>query len=263
MSHYHYASPNYSIMNFVIGWCVYFCLRNLWAIPTSFDRTNSEQVNFSLMLPNQITTLPVQMINGRRTILISPLFAEENNDIITETTATFQLRPTQKGLAPQEQNEEIPTVTNLRNRMDRMQRQVHRYKMNAPATSTTTPTKPSSHQAIRRNDTSRRSLITSTTMPPMTRIAASSATKQQQQQQQHRSGQSTIVLLVFSFTFVAGGLFAKRALGRYEKWEMQSQEDSLAYDIAYTMTNSSNISSYGSMGDGSSSWSVEMSKYDV
>jgi hypothetical protein len=72
-----------------------------------------------------------------------------------------------------------------------------------------------------------------------------------------QQSQSTILLLAFSCSFVAGGLYAKRALDRYEKWEIQSQEDSLAYDIAYTTKTEV---SYGSMG---SSWSDEWSKFDV
>lgn len=42
------------------------------------------------------------------------------------------------------------------------------------------------------------------------------------------------LLLVASAALVSGALLAKKALEGVERWEQQSQEDSLAYDMAYT-----------------------------
>lgn len=241
MSLYHYASLNYSIMNFVIGWCVFFCLRNLWSVPTF---ATDEQVNVALMLPNHFThTLPVQVINGRRTILISPLLQDaamnqnnrDDNGNTTETV-TLQLRPTKKEAKLQMlQNDRRATSNN----MQRKQRSSNQYKMVSSAKALPTRQTASTVLPISRK-------LTHSTISPMTRAAPV-----------EQQSQSTILLLAFSCSFVAGGLYAKRALDRYEKWEIQSQEDSLAYDIAYTTKTEV---SYGSMG---SSWSDEWSKFDV
>jgi hypothetical protein len=246
MSLYHYGSLNYSIMNFVIGWCVFFCLRNLWSVPT-FD--TDEQVNVALMLPNHLThTLPVQVINGRRTILISSLLQDaamnQNNrddNVNTTETVTSQLRPTKKETKLQmlQNDRRATSKINVNNHMRRKQRSSHQYKMLSSATAL-----PIRHTTSTVLPRSRK--LTASTMSPMTRAAPV--------EQQSRS---TILLLAFSCSFVAGGLYAKRALDRYQKWEIRSQEDSLAYDIAYTTKTEV---SYGSMG---SSWSDEWSKFDV
>jgi hypothetical protein len=247
MSLYHYASLNYSIMNFVIGWCVFFCLRNLWSVPTF---ATDEQVNVALMLPNHFThTLPVQVINGRRTILISPLLQDvvmnqnnRNDDGNTTETVTLQLRPTKKETKLQMlQNDRrtISTINAKKNNMQRKQRSSNQYKMVSSAT------------ALPRRQT------TSTVLPISRKLTASTMSRMTRAAPVEQQSQSTILLLAFSCSFVAGGLYAKRALDRYEKWEIQSQEDSLAYDIAYTTKTEV---SYGSMG---SSWSDECSKFDV
>jgi hypothetical protein len=53
-------------------------------------------------------------------------------------------------------------------------------------------------------------------------------------------------------------MMAKRALDKVHKWEQLSQEDSLAYDIAYTTTTSE--LGYGSF---VSVWSGDLDKFDV
>jgi hypothetical protein len=54
-------------------------------------------------------------------------------------------------------------------------------------------------------------------------------------------------------------MMAKRALDKVQKWEQQSQEDSLAYDLAYTSTMSE--AGYGSF---VSQWTDDdLDKFDV
>ena len=68
----------------------------------------------------------------------------------------------------------------------------------------------------------------------------------------------TIMLLGILGSVALGGVAAKRALDRVYQWEQQEQEDSLAYDIAYT-TSVSEIG-YGSF---VSSWTGDLDKFDV
>lgn len=71
--------------------------------------------------------------------------------------------------------------------------------------------------------------------------------------------QGTTFLLVASCSIVLGALTAKKAIERAQQWEQESQEDSLAYDLAYT-DNGSDVS-YGSFV--STGWSDELDKFDV
>lgn len=63
--------------------------------------------------------------------------------------------------------------------------------------------------------------------------------------------------IVASAAFVSGGLMAKSALYRLHKWEQQSNEDTLAYDLAYTSSET-----YGSFS--TDLWSEdELDRFDI
>ncbi|KAL3906233.1 MAG: hypothetical protein SGARI_004094, partial [Bacillariaceae sp.] len=64
---------------------------------------------------------------------------------------------------------------------------------------------------------------------------------------------------------LAGGLFAKRALIRMDRWEQLSKEDSLAFDVAYTtaFVYDDDADSYGSFAAAASDWSGDyMDRFD-
>jgi hypothetical protein len=67
-----------------------------------------------------------------------------------------------------------------------------------------------------------------------------------------------MVVFLIIISVLSGGILAKRALDRFYKWEEKEQEDSLAFDIAYT-TNVSEIG-YGSF---VSNWTGDLDKFDV
>jgi hypothetical protein len=73
-----------------------------------------------------------------------------------------------------------------------------------------------------------------------------------------KAGLGTVILVAISGAIIAGALMAKKALDKLQKWEQQSQEDSLAYDIAYTTTTSE--VGYGSF---VSDWTGDLDKFDV
>lgn len=66
-------------------------------------------------------------------------------------------------------------------------------------------------------------------------------------------------LIVASVAICLGALVAKKALEKAQRWEQQSQEDSLAYDLAYTDRRSD--IGYGSFV--STAWSDDLEKFDV
>jgi hypothetical protein len=70
----------------------------------------------------------------------------------------------------------------------------------------------------------------------------------------------TTFLMVASCSIVLGAVAAKKAIDRAQRWEQESQEDSLAYDLAYTETRSDD--SYGSFVS-TTGWSDELDKFDV
>ncbi|CAJ1945491.1 unnamed protein product [Cylindrotheca closterium] len=79
-----------------------------------------------------------------------------------------------------------------------------------------------------------------------------------QQQQQQPQQRSIFVLLAFSCALVGGGMFGLRALKRLENWEIQSQEESLAYDFAFTTKRDSNYGSFEPQ-----IWEGDLNKFDV
>jgi hypothetical protein len=68
-----------------------------------------------------------------------------------------------------------------------------------------------------------------------------------------------VYLIVASCSVLWGALLAKRTLDTMQRWEQQLQEDSLAYDVAYTDT----LSEFGYGSFDSASWSDELEKFDV
>eukprot|EP00980_Cylindrotheca_fusiformis_P018021 scaffold5756_cov99-Cylindrotheca_fusiformis.AAC.5 len=252
MPHYHqYGSPNYSIMNLVIGWCVYCCLRNIWSIPSSFQNHQQEeeqQLNLSLMIhPNDVRKLPYQIINGRKAYLLPAIWADDastsdKNSVNTTELGTLQPQTTQTGgLKSNQQRDRI-----VKENMTKQNRRVlDRYKRGRIASSATRSSQTETNNVAR--------TLTSKTFDNNNNPSQNVTTTSK------RGFLGTVVLLVFSGAVLAGGVFAKQALRRFERWETQSQEGSLVYDIAHT-TSATNHKSYGSMG---SSWSVEMNKYDL
>lgn len=76
---------------------------------------------------------------------------------------------------------------------------------------------------------------------------------------QHSSPSRLVFLCVASISLSLGAILAKRLLDKWQRWEQQSQIDSLAYDIAYTDTFSE--VGYGSFV--SATWLDEANKFDV
>lgn len=74
-----------------------------------------------------------------------------------------------------------------------------------------------------------------------------------------RRNRTTHILVAMSCSIVAGALMAKKALDKLHKWEQQSQEDSLVFDMAYT-TSAKELLGYGSF---FSAWNGDLDKYDV
>jgi len=88
-----------------------------------------------------------------------------------------------------------------------------------------------------------------------------------QNSRRHLHWSHFIYAVAVSCSLLAGGIFARRALERIDRWEQLCKEDSLAFDIAYTSMTTDTYSdvSYGSAGSISSTdWSGDyLDRFDV
>jgi hypothetical protein len=107
-------------------------------------------------------------------------------------------------------------------------------------------------------DVSMRPVTRQTTSTKNSKNVPSSRKKASKRNEPIKAGLGTVILVAISGAIIAGALMAKRALDKLQKWEQQSQEDSLAYDIAYTTTTSE--VGYGSF---VSNWTDDLDKFDV
>ena len=267
---YYYHSLNYSILTIAIRWCVFYCIWNLWTLPRL--EANTERMEVSIRVPgNHNTTtiwqesLPVYRIHGHKAVLISSLLeqATSGNDgdkNITETKAPMTLPAsdehllgqTRKGSqdVPHSQNNPLQPILANDQPSSKQRTPVQDHRTNSktiPSPQRKKELRWKKTNARRLRATSRQNSVGESTLyeslPP-------------------NQGTSIMVLLFFTFALVGGAVFASRALTRMEQWEIQSQEDSLAYDIAYTSR--LEFSSYGSFEssyfDG---WEDDLSKFDV
>lgn len=269
MTHYYRsASLHYSIFNIVIQWCVFYCLWNLWTLPRLEDA--NERVDFSMTIPGNKTilqeSLPIRIINGRKTILVPQLWDRltENADSESTTrTATSETKAPSAQLSTRTALKNTPNgklmIEESRTRLPEGYQRLNRYQMTAKiARSQVHAT--SSENAFTSPTQAREP--PSSLMPAVRRLRRSSIQSHPRHsvpitsQQQPR--RSAMTLLVFGCAFASGGIFALRALQKIERWEIQSQEDNLAYDIAYTIKSEANYGSFESQ-----SWRDDLSKYDV
>jgi hypothetical protein len=269
--YYSYASPNYSIMNVVVFVTTFLSLWNLWAPPpilpfvanTTTTDVGRESLRVALMLPSQSSSsssslqyktadVPVQVLNGHKTINISPLLegSKTTNSHFTSSTGKgldYQLQPRKMVFNNLGMSKKRSLSKNISNSRQRPLKNYRRQPKFASTISSPMQSKMHHNQKYAYS------------------TAKSSGSPQPQ---------STLMLLFFSISFIAGGFAAKNYLEKLQKWEIESQQDCLAYDIAYTTTTTNkspqrgNRSSTASQDSGygsftSSSWTDDLSKFDV
>mmetsp|Transcript_352 Transcript_352/g.516 ORF Transcript_352/g.516 Transcript_352/m.516 type:complete len:278 (+) Transcript_352:518-1351(+) len=274
--YYSYASLNYSILNIIIRWCIFYCIWNLWTLPRL--ESSNERIDISIRVPGNNTilqeSLPVHIINGHKTVMISGLLDESFNtkkaddmDITAYATATeaettlklpshdssIRTRREPQGVLKSQHKHKPPPRRNAATK----HRIPARYQMS------NRQIKSQGHAIHSKADTvqAKANQFPSMTQPVARRLRDASLQSSQgesaliDQQPQQRS---TFVLLAFSCALLGGGMLAQRALKRFEKWEIQSQEDNLAYDIVYTTKSGSNYGSFEPQ-----HWQDDLSKFDV
>lgn len=274
--YYAYASLNYSILNIIIRWCIFYCIWNLWTLPR-LESTN-EHIDISMRVPGNQTilqeSLPVHIINGHKTVLISGLLqsfttakAEDVNSTMyaaatTDTKSTLKLASHDSSIGTRHKPQDA-LKTHYNQKPPRRRSAATKHRIPARYQRSNKEIKSQAHGTKSKVTTSqaKASQSPSKSEPVARRLryeSLQSSLGQSAPISQQPQQRSSFVLLVFSCALIGGGMFALRALKRLEKWEILSQEDNLAYDIAHTTKSDSNYGSFDLQ-----SWQDDLSKFDV
>jgi len=217
-------------------------------------------------------SLPVRIINGHKTVLISGLLetTADDSSILTERMSSTKLQASYD--VPLVQISAEPQAmpkSQYNNQKPPLQRRFSKtHRVLTPSQMPNEETQARDHATnsnnamslLRQRKLHSKSVVNARRLKALPRVsnlgesAAPSFFDQQEQQEQT----STFVLIAFSFALIGGGLLAVRSMKRLENWGIRSQEDSLAYDIANT---SRSESSYGSFD--SHFWQDDLNKFDV
>ena len=258
---YYQGSPNLGAFNLMIGTAVILCLWKLWVadevtMPTTTMTTAQSQKYLSIYDgAYQQHILPIETLDGHPVVLLSSQLLSRSPKLKSPTKQNTIRPPTRKGsnVFPVEvkSTEKSPQQT-IRNTV----------AMRAASAKTESGSK--------RNDKSR-TISTSTLLQggqhkSTTTSSASSAKQKYHHQHQYHGTRSQaksfwdlVVLFAISGSIVTGAFYARTALEKLQRWEEQSNEDSLAYDMAYTDTVSEiNYGSFVSSWDGG-----DLDKFDI
>jgi hypothetical protein len=250
--HYHYyrGSPNYAVLNLLIGSLVVMCLWNIWVAPatdeveimpttsTAFGNPTSLQQQYVSIYDgaSQKHVLPIQVVDGHPAVFISPQMLARSSKFDSPIMLSLP-NPNENDLnSYQNQGVAVATESNarpiLQPRRIQSNNNIKDKKLHAKQ-------KPRLH--------------TTAKSPPRSKFSKNGSSGSNRAPQR-----SIFFLLALSGSALTGGVFAKRALEKLQKWEEQSNEDSLAYDMAYTDT----VSEIG-YGSFVTSWSNDLDKFDV
>lgn len=223
--------------------------------------SSSVATNEPLVKNNQLQSIPMTVTSGHRLILM-PL------------TAIHELRQGEDihsiiGLQVQQQQQQINH--SLRNTQVVPQRfPVTFASDNRPKTSTLPINRdlskylPSNDIHLSQPVQTHSRLRSSTSSSPRKNSTSSSYTRNSRR---HLRWSHFIYAVAVSCSLLAGGVFARRALERIDRWEQLCKEDSLAFDLAFTSmaTDAYSDVSYGSAGSKSSTdWSGDyLDRFDV
>lgn len=300
---YHYsphdASPHFPMLNVMIGIAVALCLWNIWTAPPPTVVTSSSTMDYaaSKQAPNSAQQLQQeqqqqqqQQSMQQRVVEVPP--TQLSSSALSNTSQAseqvdmhlFPVHTAANGqkyilLAPSRRSQkDTPRAKSVEPQQEGEFGQQPRGKTSTPkktvvshppktgghGTTKTPKNKDMKKQHMKAN---RRGLSTPLFVDTVTYDTLSSSSSSSYPHHHLRPKWSSWFYgIAITGSVLAGGLFAKRALKRMDRWEQLSKEDSLAFDVAYTtaFVYDDDVDSYGSFAAAASDWSGDyMDRFDV
>jgi hypothetical protein len=268
----HDGSPHYRILNGLIGFLVLLWVFNVWTAPptttakAAYYQQNQPELTLQFEMPmlsslssnlgsfrtdvnenNQaIRLLPVHTAaDGQKFVVLFPVTTFEQPESKKDHKKEHHNHPHQSksrgqfpllALKQKDRSSTLASSTQKYNKQERVQQAIT-IKNKVPK------------QELQSKPRGFSSPLFIDTAPVESRASSFQQISSSGIPRYHRRPKWSSWFYAFAITssIVAGGLFAQRSLSRMDQWEQLSKEDSLAFDLAYTISVSNDdVASYGS-----------------
>ena len=211
--------------------------------------------------PQQLQLIPTTVMNGQKLNNLSPSVTHGRRGEYYHTRIGLQLKQHLKQQQQQQQQTLPISARKLPTRDNGPKRNVAPRIRGLSVDSSLNDSNPSFQIQSRSRSTQLPRNLGDSSIEPLSSSSYSPINRR------HLRWTRWLYAIAVSVALLAGGVFAKRALDRIDRWEQLSKEDSLAYDLAYTSaaTDTYSWASDGSFASVSSTdWSGDyLDRFDV